>query len=164
MGRGVKILIWVLVVLVILMAVFAFVFFGPPGVAEVVAEPEFCARCHVMEPQYQAWQQSQHDFMDTCNECHLPNDGFIEHWFWDGVVGVRDVVKWNLNLVPEHIEARERSKDWIQENCRRCHGEIMTDVHPPDDRWCWECHRESYHDITLRDERQNRNLFREDGE
>lgn len=157
MRRPLRIALWVLGILIVLGAVAIFVMFGPPNVAESLAEPEFCASCHVMKPQLEAFEQSPHRNLETCNDCHLPNNSFVRHWFWDGVVGVRDLVEFNLNMIPEHIVARERSKDWIQENCYRCHENTVENVHPAvDSGWCWDCHREVYHDIQLMPDRESR--------
>lgn len=143
----------------------AFAMFGPPGFAEQIADPSFCGRCHVMEPQLAAYEAGRHSRLESCNDCHLPNDSFVRHWFWDGVVGVRDLAKYNLNIIPEHITARERSKDWIEENCRACHGDVMAGVEVTPGTRCRECHREIYHDVVLRaDDEQRRPLYDTRGE
>lgn len=149
-------LLIVIIAIVALGAIAAFVMFGPPNVGEQFAKPEFCRRCHVMEPQYVAYRKSPHRSLESCNDCHLPNDSFVRHWFWDAVVGVRDVVKFNLGLVPEHIVALDRSKDWVEENCEDCHSEVISDIHPPSGKRCWECHRGLYHDYETRFDRAER--------
>lgn len=153
MSRAAKTAIWVVAVLLALGAVGAFVMWGPPAVGEQFAKPEFCARCHVMKPQYESWQASNHSQLESCNDCHLPNNNFVRHWFWDGVVGVRDVVEFNFNLIPEHIDIKPRSADWVQENCYRCHAEVVQQVHPNVTGRCWECHRSVYHGFGGRRDR-----------
>jgi cytochrome c nitrite reductase small subunit len=150
--------------LVALVAIVTFVMFGPPNYIETFAQPEFCASCHVMNPQYAAFQSSSHGRrLESCNDCHLPNDSFVRHYFWEGVVGVRDLVEFNLNLIPEHITARERSKDWVEENCRRCHDEVIARIHPDEQGRCWDCHRELYHDFETRfDPEQRRPIWQDE--
>lgn len=128
------------------------VMFLPPfHVAEKFAEPEFCDSCHVMDPQYAGWKASSHNHLDSCNDCHLPNTGFVRHYAAEAFVGTRDLVEFNFNMIPEHIEARERTRNWVQENCIACHGELVDPVHASvSDRRCWECHQELYHDTQLR--------------
>lgn len=146
MPTAAKVLVWIVGVIALVGAIAAFVMFGPPGFAERIAEPSYCATCHIMKPQYVSFQQGPHSELDSCNDCHLPNTGFVRHWVADAFVGMRDVIYWNLNIIPERIEATEMSRRWIEENCRRCHADVITDVHPPAGRRCWECHREVYHE------------------
>jgi cytochrome c nitrite reductase small subunit len=151
-SRTAKVLIGIAIAFVALATIAAFVLFGPPAYAEKIAEPEFCRRCHVMDPQYNSYRRGSHSHLESCNDCHLPNDSFVRHWFWDGVVGVRDLVEFNLNLIPEHIEAKPRSQEWLEENCRRCHEDVISEIHPPAGKRCWECHRELYHDFDGRED------------
>ena len=148
-SRAGRIALIVLGVLVVLGAVAFFVMFGPPHLAEQFAEPEFCASCHVMEPQFAAFQQSRHRWLESCHDCHLPHGNVVSYYFWEGVVGARDLLYWNIGRIPEHITARERSRVWIDDNCRRCHSDVITGTHPEPDRMCWECHREAYHDFYV---------------
>ena len=70
-SRAGRITLIVLGVLIIVGLIAAWVMFLPPfRVAEQFAEPEFCASCHVMEPQYEAWQASSHNHLESCNDCH----------------------------------------------------------------------------------------------
>lgn len=142
----------ILGVLAVLGLIAIWVMFLPPfHVAERFAEPEFCASCHVMEPQYAAWEAGSHNHLDSCNDCHLPNTGFVRHYAAEAFVGVRDLVEFNLNMIPEQITARERSRGWIEENCIRCHGDLTEPIHSQEEsRRCWECHRELFHDEQLR--------------
>lgn len=160
-SRWARVLLVVVIAVFLLAGVVAFVMFGPPRVAERFAEPEFCASCHVMEPQFAAYQAGSHDHVDSCNDCHLPNDGFVRHYFWEGIVGVRDLVEFNLNMIPEHIRVRERSRDWIEENCLRCHREAVSTAMMSEGRRCWQCHQELYHDSVLQAEGRRRPIWHE---
>ncbi len=141
--------VWALGVLVALGAVGVFVMFGPPGLGHYLGEPEFCGSCHVMEAQFEAWQVSAHRDI-SCIECHLPpQDQFVRHWFWKGVVGTRDLVEFNANLIPDPIEADDRTRAWLDENCRRCHSKALSEV-AVEGLECWDCHRELHHRMQLR--------------
>lgn len=135
-----------LVVVLAAVALAAFVMFGPPG--ETLESPEFCAGCHIMRTQYDAWVVSAHSDL-LCVDCHLPpKEQFVRHWFWKGVTGMRDVWEFNTNQIPERIEASQETREWLAENCVRCHGELT--AHMTVNRDCWECHRILYHRVQLR--------------
>lgn len=162
-SRVARVALIVAAVFVVTGAIGAFVMFGPPHVAATFAEPTFCASCHIMENQYEAFEASVHSRLDSCNDCHLPNTGFVRHYAAEAFVGARDLLYWNLNRIPEHIEARERSRHWIQENCVRCHRLLLGALHPAvEDRWCWECHRQIYHDYETRTDPDTRRRIWED--
>lgn len=123
-----------------------FAAFGPPELYAKSETPEFCAGCHNMAPQYEAWFHVGAHRGITCVDCHLPNENFPVHLAWKSVTGMRDLMEWHLGLVSEDPKASERTKTWIQANCMRCHGEIMARVN--EDRWCWTCHRQFQHKTT----------------
>ena len=39
-------------------------------------DPKVCVNCHIMQPQYDAWQKASHHGVATCVDCHLPH-GFV---------------------------------------------------------------------------------------
>ena len=60
-------------------ALFLFAFFGPPDLYSLTSSPEFCASCHVMEYQHDAWLKTGLHRKVKCVDCHLPNDNFPNH-------------------------------------------------------------------------------------
>lgn len=44
---------------------------GFGGLYQYSTSPSFCRSCHIMEPYYQAWAASKHNFV-SCVECHYP--------------------------------------------------------------------------------------------
>lgn len=133
---------WIIAVFA-LVGVAWFLVWGPVGLAEIPASPEFCVRCHNMEPEYASWQVSKHN-SQICGDCHLPEEP-VARLFWDSVFGMRDM--WEFNVIgewSEPIKATPRTQRFLQENCIRCHG---TKAHAAvsEYRFCWECHREIYH-------------------
>lgn len=146
--RGLLITGIVLGVLVLLVAVWAFVMFGPPRYSEVVSQPEFCARCHEMDPQYTRFITGTHGELESCNDCHLPNRTFAGHWFWDSVVGARDLILHTVGAIPEQdeMEATNQSRGWIQENCSDCHVDDVDEHHGEEEEFCWDCHDDVSHE------------------
>jgi cytochrome c nitrite reductase small subunit len=123
-----------------------FAAFGPPGLYAKSESPEFCASCHNMEPQYEAWFHAGAHRTIKCVDCHLPNDTLAAHLAWKSLTGMRDLLEWHLGLASGEPKASLRTQGWIQANCQRCHAELMGRVN--EDRWCWTCHRQFQHTLT----------------
>lgn len=109
---------------------------------------EFCASCHVMEPQYESFQHSAHALAgNTCSDCHLPHSlgyGAVAKAY----VGAKDLIGVIRNHDPYEIHSTEWMRDVTHNNCLRCHGGIMEEVGDPhydSDRRCSDCHRNTPH-------------------
>jgi cytochrome c nitrite reductase small subunit len=139
--------IWRLVVVLVLVggAVGGFVSFGPPGLYAKSAEPDFCASCHVMESEYEAWFHSSHRTF-KCVECHLPNDNFVNHGMMKSIEGMRDMFLFYSGQVPERIELSQNGAQMVVANCKRCHAEMISRIN--EERNCWSCHRRLSHRTT----------------
>jgi cytochrome c nitrite reductase small subunit len=127
-------------------AIGAFVSFGPPGLYAKSGSAEFCAGCHVMESQYENWRHAGGHRRLQCTECHLPNDNFARHFTWKGIEGMRDSFAFYSGRVPETIRLSQHGAAMLQENCRRCHAELISRLN--EDRDCWQCHRRLSHQTS----------------
>jgi cytochrome c nitrite reductase small subunit len=117
--------------------------------------PETCVNCHIMAPQYATWQHSSHREVATCNDCHVPHDNIFRTYFFKAMDGARHATMFTLRLEPQNIFIKEAGIGVVQENCVRCHSNLITDsrllvqtsvFHDKfEDRLCWECHREVPH-------------------
>ncbi len=138
---------WRLVALLLALggAVGGFMGFGPPGLYAKSAQPEFCASCHVMEGQYEAWFHSAHRTF-KCVECHLPNDNFANHAMMKSIEGMRDTILFYSGQVPDDIRLSANGAQMVKANCKRCHEELISRIN--EDRNCWECHRRLSHGNT----------------
>jgi cytochrome c nitrite reductase small subunit len=123
-----------------------FLAFGPPKLYATSESPEFCASCHVMESQYEAWFHAGAHRRIKCVDCHLPNDTIARHLVWKGIDGGRDFVAFHTGRFPDDIRLSSRGAQVVKENCLRCHTETMARVN--EDRNCWECHRRLRHRQT----------------
>ncbi len=106
-------------------------------------EAVFCASCHVMSEAAWSHSQSVHAKL-ACNECHAPHN-IISKIPFKAVAGSTDIYKNFFTQVKDVIHASEKTKDVVQENCRRCHymtnSKVAMDVKP----YCVDCHRSIPH-------------------
>lgn len=118
-------------------------------------DPKACINCHIMSPQYATWQNSSHEHVASCNDCHVPHDNVFRKYFFKGMDGTRHSVMFTLRMEPQVIHVHAPGIKVIQENCVRCHQNMLSDtrlagvtaksVHAGNDKLCWECHRETPH-------------------
>ncbi len=121
----------------------AFLAFGPPKLLAKSETPEFCASCHVMEAQYEAWFHEGAHRNVKCVDCHLPNQNMAAHYLWKSIDGMKDVIVFHSGRVPERIKISEHGQSVLQTNCIRCHE--LTVARIDSRRRCWDCHRRLSH-------------------
>jgi cytochrome c nitrite reductase small subunit len=120
-----------------------FMGFGPPGLYARSGTPDFCAGCHVMQTEYESWMHAGAHRRIKCIDCHLPNDNLPRHLTWKSIDGMWDVFVFYSGRVPETIRLSQHGATILQENCKRCHAEIVSRIN--EDRDCWQCHRRLSH-------------------
>jgi len=124
-------------------ALVLFLLLGPPKMLARSESPGFCASCHVMEAEYEAWLHEGAHRRKKCVDCHLPNENQAVHYIWKSIDGLKDVLFFYSGAVPEHIELTAHGADVLQANCVRCHSTAVEFVNH--ERKCWECHRRLMH-------------------
>lgn len=117
--------------------------------------PEGCINCHIMQPEYAAWQRASHAHAATCADCHVPHENIVRKYAGKGVLGARHAWVFTWNAQPQAIHAHSMSVDFIQANCIRCHEELVSSSYvierPEGESWheagtvCWRCHRDVGH-------------------
>jgi len=117
--------------------------------------PATCVNCHIMSPQYTTWNHSSHREQATCNDCHVPHNNFVSHYYFKAKDGSRHSYMFALRLEPQVIFIHQAGKEVVHQNCIRCHEHLLTSnlalEKMPDlkknrtERKCWECHRETPH-------------------
>jgi cytochrome c nitrite reductase small subunit len=127
---------------IIISALLFFIFL--PKLVSMTDTTVFCSSCHVMSAEYEDWFYSGMHRQIKCVDCHLPNDGVINHYMWKGIDGLKDVVYFYTGIVAEEIHSTKHAKKAIKENCVRCHEEMVSRI-STDNLKCWECHRSAYH-------------------
>lgn len=109
--------------------------------------PEFCGQCHVMHESVGTYLHSAHRPGATCGDCHVPHD-LVYGAAYKAYTGTRDVMAVATNSVPAEIRVTEWGKRVVQDNCLRCHGNLMSVVgntKRSGGRFCFECHRSTPH-------------------
>ena len=146
----------VFIVLGILVGLAAYVFYISNAASYLSDKPDTCINCHVMNPQYATWFHSSHRERATCNDCHVPHDNVFNKYFFKAKDGMRHASIFTLRNEPQVIFIKEEGAKAVQQNCVRCHNNLITDnhmlskTHQFDDfrvegRYCWTCHREVPH-------------------
>lgn len=118
-------------------------------------KPEACINCHVMTPQYITWRNSIHAKVATCNDCHVPQDNIFRKLYFKASDGLRHSMIFTFRLEPQVIQIKDACKKVVQENCIRCHINLIdrtelvnvsfTKSSHGKDKLCWDCHRETPH-------------------
>ncbi len=131
------------------------IFYISNAVSYLSDDPQACINCHVMTPQYATWERSSHGKVATCNDCHVPQDNFVNTYYFKAMDGLRHATMFTFRLEPQVIRIKDAGKEAVQQNCIRCH---QNQIHPialrainnrsvEDQRpgYCWDCHREVPH-------------------
>lgn len=149
---------WLFTVIVssaILLGLFLFLFYISNAPSYLSDNPKTCVNCHIMAPQYATWMHSSHREKANCNDCHVPHNNFLNKYYFKGKDGMRHATIFTLRAEPQVIQIKEEGKHVVQQNCVRCHSELITDtkmntIHSDfhahrTEKECWGCHREVPH-------------------
>lgn len=118
-------------------------------------DPETCINCHVMNSQYASWNHSSHREVATCNDCHVPQDNVFRTYYFKAMDGMRHATIFTARAEPQVIRIKQAGINVVQENCIRCHQDLVGMVsivevtgenHKTGEGFrCWDCHRETPH-------------------
>lgn len=123
-----------------------FLSFGPPKLLARTETPLFCASCHVMQGQYEAWFNVGAHRSIRCVDCHLPHQNLPVYYVWKSIDGMKDVIVFYSGNTPEFISVSTRGQKFIQGNCIRCHADRVAMI--DQERNCWDCHRFLQHHLA----------------
>ncbi|MCK3684103.1 cytochrome c nitrite reductase small subunit [Maribellus sp. YY47] len=145
----------VLMITSVFAGLIAFTFYVSKAHSYLSDRPETCTNCHIMAPQYATWTHSSHREVAHCNDCHVPHNNVLNKYYFKAKDGLRHATMFTLRMEPQVIFIHEAGKEVVQNNCIRCHSQLVTDpkltssvqahVAHTQDRICWECHREVPH-------------------
>ena len=118
-------------------------------------KPETCINCHVMYPHYASWSKSSHEQQASCVDCHIPQDNFFRKYYVKGTDGLAHTTYFTFRWEPQVIQIKSRGVGVVQENCIRCHIDLIDMVQLVEvsgetaslneGKLCWDCHRETPH-------------------
>lgn len=112
-----------------------------------LAEAGFCGRCHAMDVQVSTYLEGIHAQDANCGDCHDPH-GLVTGSLFATYTGMRDVYRVVTNTTPVEIRATNLSREVLQDNCLRCHADVLGHVGDTreDGGWhCFDCHRDVVH-------------------
>ena len=124
----------------------AYLLVGPPKLLARSDSPQFCAGCHVMEAEFEAWSHAGAHRRKLCVDCHLPNENRTAHYVWKSIDGMKDVGFFFSGQVPERIMLTAHGAEVLQRNCVRCHEQTVMLISA--ERKCWSCHRRIAHRLS----------------
>lgn len=127
----------------------AYVAYVSNAISYLSDDPKACINCHIMNPTYASWQHSSHARVAVCNDCHVPHDSTFRKYWFKANDGLRHSALFTLRRERQVIQAIPASKKVIQQNCIRCHAQVLqsSEITQPHnfERSCIECHREVPH-------------------
>jgi cytochrome c nitrite reductase small subunit len=97
------------------------------GLSYLSANPAACANCHIMQSQYDSWQKAGHHTVATCVDCHLPAD-FVGKYWAKSLNGWNHSKAFTLQNFHEPILITPRNAQILQDNCARCHADLVHDL------------------------------------
>ena len=111
-------------------------------------DPKACVNCHVMNDQYRGWLKSSHGKVATCNDCHTPHD-LVGKYLTKAEHGWNHSLAFTTGNFPQNIQIKERSLATVEENCLRCHQQLVEGIQhsrPPNQKVsCVQCHADVGH-------------------
>jgi cytochrome c nitrite reductase small subunit len=121
-----------------------FTFHHAEGFSYLSTDPAACANCHIMQSQYESWQNSSHHSVAKCIDCHLPHD-FIGKYVAKAENGWHHSKGFTLQDFHEPIMIKAKNARILQRNCLACHGELAHGLiegvnGEPDEVSCVHCH------------------------
>ncbi len=111
----------------VLLGAGGFTFREGEGLAYLGNASQTCANCHIMRDHYDGWQKASHHARATCNDCHVPQ-GFIPKYLTKGENGFEHSKAFTLQDFHEPIRIKPKSARIVQNNCVRCHGDLVSEM------------------------------------
>jgi cytochrome c nitrite reductase small subunit len=108
----------------LLVGVGTFTFDYAKGASYFSTDPTACANCHVMQEYFDSWQKGTHHTAAKCIDCHLPHE-FVHKYIAKADEGMRHSWAFTFQNFHEPIEIIPRDARILQNNCLRCHGDLV---------------------------------------
>jgi cytochrome c nitrite reductase small subunit len=105
----------------------AYTFQYAEGFSYFKTDPKACVNCHIMQPQYDAWQKASHHTAAVCVDCHLPQS-FLPKYLAKAENGWRHGERFTTQRFVEPIVVQKEGRRILQENCVRCHSGLVDSI------------------------------------
>lgn len=109
------------------------------GGSYLTDDPAACANCHVMQDHFDAWRKSSHHAVATCNDCHAPK-AFVPKMATKALNGWNHSRAFTTGDFHEPIHISPRNHDIVEQQCRRCHQEVVDALGLASENSCVRCH------------------------
>lgn len=155
-GKSSRSLVLLAAVVGVPVGVGLFTFQYADGLAYMSNDPAACVNCHIMTDQYESWRKGPHHAVATCNGCHVP-DAFAEKYLAKALNGYHHSLGFTMQpskpdepggtpFFHEPIQIKPGNSQILQDNCLRCHGDLVHEVvrgstWDQDAVRCVHCHR-----------------------
>jgi cytochrome c nitrite reductase small subunit len=121
-----------------------FTFYYARGASYLSDDPRACVNCHIMREVYDGWQKAPHHAVAVCNDCHTPH-ALVAKYLVKAENGFHHSRAFTFQSFHEPIRIRPRNARVLEENCLRCHGELVDAIAahgtaPSGERGCVRCH------------------------
>ena len=129
------------------------------GLSYLSDDPTACINCHIMNDAFDAWLNSSHQAVASCNDCHVTS-GFPYNYISKAISGYDHSVGFTLQparpdepgqrpFFVEPIQIKARSQRIVEANCIRCHEDFVHEIlgvgQSMDSLNCVACHRSVGH-------------------
>jgi cytochrome c nitrite reductase small subunit len=99
------------------------------GHAYLSNDPNACINCHVMQDHFDAWINSSHSHVATCNDCHLSHHP-VGKWVTKADNGFFHSLAFTTGEFHEPIRIKERNARVTQAACLHCHDDVVHGMLP----------------------------------
>ena len=122
----------------ILAGVGGFTFQYAEGLSYLSNDAKTCSNCHIMNDQFDSWRKGPHRAVASCNDCHVPPQ-FFSKYLAKGRNGYHHSMGFTLQssrpdepdarrVFEEPIRIKLTNSQILQDNCLRCHGDLVHEV------------------------------------
>jgi len=111
----------------IMIGIGVYTFHYAEGWSYFSSDPRACVNCHIMRDEYESWAKSGHHAAAVCVDCHLPH-ATIPKLISKAQNGWNHSKAFTLQNFQEPIQITPRNARILQDNCVRCHQDLVHDM------------------------------------
>jgi cytochrome c nitrite reductase small subunit len=108
------------------------------GFSYLSNDSKTCSNCHIMNDEFDSWRKGPHHAVAGCNDCHVPPQ-FFQKYLAKGRNGYHHSMGFTFQsatpdadgasrVFDEPIRIKATNSQILQDNCLRCHGDLVHDI------------------------------------